>query len=463
MSTPARAAPGYGAALVAPLALGSVLNPINSSMIATALAPIGGALNAAASQTVWLVASLYVASAVAQPTMGRLADRWGARRVFLLGLVVVLLAGIAGGFAKSLGMLVGVRVLIGIGTSAAYPSAMRVLRTHARRVGRETPRSVLAVLSLAAQSSMAVGPTLGGLLIGAWGWRAIFVVNVPLAAIGIILCLRLVERDDRSDVEADGPPFDIVGMTLFASTISALMFFLMDLKKTPHWLLVPVTAALLALLVAHSARRALAQPFLDFRMLAANKALASTYLRFGVTCILAYAVLYGFAQWLESALGYSPIEAGVATLPLSIAAMATSLLVGRTKTLRAPLAFAAVALLVGCGGLLALGDHSSHFAVGVVGAIFGVAQGTASVANQAAVYEQAPAAEVGTSAGLQRTAGYLGAVVASSLLGLFYGHQATTGGMHSLAFTMMALSVVLGVGTLADPSLSPTKKPQLAN
>jgi MFS family permease len=461
-STRANGGEGFGVALVAPLALGSLLNPINSSMIATALGPIGRAFKASVSETVWLVAALYVTSAVAQPTMGKLADLYGARRIFLLGLVLVLLGGVAGAFAPSLGALVGVRVLLGIGTSAAYPSAMRVLRSHARRIGQETPRSVLAVLSLAALSSMAVGPTLGGFLTGAAGWRAIFLVNVPLAAIGIVLCLLFVAPDSVEESEARGGSFDVLGMVLFAGAVVATMFFAMDLKKAPRWSLLPIAGALFTWLVVHSRRRTVAQPFLDLRMLAANKPLAATYLRFGVTCVLSYVVLYGFAQWMEGALGYTPTEAGVATLPLSIMSMVTSLLAARTKTLRAPLALAAFALLAGCGGLFLLGDHPSRIMIGVVGILFGVAQGTNSVANQAAVYEQAPAREIGSAAGLQRTAGYLGAVAASSLLGFFYGSEATTAGLHSLARTMMVLSALLCAGTLLDPSLYAQKKPQLA-
>src|ERR1700679_3285844 len=144
---------GFGVALVAPLALGSLLNPINSSMIATALAPIGRAFGVGVSESVLLVAALYVTSAIAQPTMGKLADRYGARGGFPLGPVIVLVGGIAGGVAPSFGALVVVRVVLGVGTSAAYPSAMRVLRTHARRIGRETPRTLLGVPPLAALCS----------------------------------------------------------------------------------------------------------------------------------------------------------------------------------------------------------------------------------------------------------------------------------------------------------------------
>lgn len=451
--------PGFGVALVAPLALGSLLNPINSSMIATALAPIGRAFDVGVSETVLLVAALYVTSAVAQPTMGKLADRWGARRVFLLGLGLVLVGGVAGGLAPSFGVLVGVRVLLGVGTSAAYPSAMRILRTHARRVGQETPRTVLGVLSLAALSSAAIGPTLGGFLTGSAGWRAVFLVNVPLAVIGIVLCLVFVERDEPDAAPAAGVSFDVLGILLFAGAVVATMLFGMSVKTHPHWWLLPLAAALVCGLLVHSRRPDLAEPFLDVRMLAANKALSATYARFAVTCLLSYAIFYGYAQWMEDALGYTATQAGIATLPLSITAAATTLLSARTKTLRAPLALAAFALLAGYVGLLLLGDGSSRLAIGAVGAVFGLSQGMSAVANQAAVYEQSPANEIGTSSGLQRTAGYLGAVGASSLLGFFYGKRASTAGLHSLAVAMVVLSVLLCAGTLLDRSLDVVKKP----
>jgi MFS family permease len=458
MIAPSNRRDDFGISLVAPLALGSLLNPINSSMIATALAPIGRAFDAGVSETVWLVAALYVTSSVAPPAMGKLADRWGARRVFLLGLVLVLLGGVAGAVASTLGALIVVRVILGAGTSAAYPSAMRVLRTHARRVGRETPRTILGVLSLAALSSAAVGPTLGGFLTGAAGWRAIFLVNVPLAAIGIALCLLFVEPDEPSESDAKGSSIDVLGIALFAGAVITTMLFVMSLKKEPRWWLFPAGGGLFAALLVHSRRRSVAQPFLDVRMLAANKALSATYARFGLTCVLSYVVFYGFAQWMEDALGYTATQAGIATLPLSITAAIASLLGARTKTLRAPLAVAAFGLLTGFGGLLVLGDRASPFAIGVVGLVFGVAQGVSSVANQAAVYEQAPASEIGTASGLQRTGGYLGAVGASSLIGFFYGRRATTGGLHSLALTMMVLSALLCAGTLLDPSLKVVKR-----
>ncbi len=86
----------YSARLVAPLLIGSLLNPINSTMISTALVPIGRDFHAGVAATAWLIAALYLASAVAQPAMGRIGDLVGPRRVLLAGLVAVAAAGVAG-------------------------------------------------------------------------------------------------------------------------------------------------------------------------------------------------------------------------------------------------------------------------------------------------------------------------------------------------------------------------------
>jgi MFS family permease len=97
---------GFGFTFVAPLALGSCLNPINSTMIATALVPISHSLNVSAAEAGWLIAALYLASAIAQPTMGRLADLFGPRRVLLSALTLVALSGVVGWLSSSLNVLI---------------------------------------------------------------------------------------------------------------------------------------------------------------------------------------------------------------------------------------------------------------------------------------------------------------------------------------------------------------------
>ena len=110
--------------LILPMILGAILNPINSTMLAVALVPIGIAFGAPASETAWLVTGLYLATAVGQPVVGRLIDLYGPRRLYLVGSVLIGVGGVLGTVAPSLGVLVVARVLIGFGTCAGYPAAM---------------------------------------------------------------------------------------------------------------------------------------------------------------------------------------------------------------------------------------------------------------------------------------------------------------------------------------------------
>lgn len=185
----------FGFTFIAPLALGATLNPINSTMLSTALVPIAESLHADIAETGWLIAVLYLTTAVAQPSLGRLVDLLGPRRVYLGSLFLVAAAGIFGQWASSLAGLVAVRVLLGVGTSGAYPAAMRIFRERADATASEPPRFAMAVLTLAALSTTAVGPVIGGVLTSAFGWQSIFTVNVPLALLAVLLILLWTPRD----------------------------------------------------------------------------------------------------------------------------------------------------------------------------------------------------------------------------------------------------------------------------
>jgi MFS family permease len=172
----------FGPRFVTPMFMGAALNPINSSVIATALVSIAAAMHVSVGKTSILVSSLYLTSAIAQPTAGRLSEEFGPRRIFLAGIAIVLLGGIVGGLAQNLTTLVVSRVLIGLGTSAGYPSAMLLIRRRASEVGLESPPStVLGGLAISGAATVAIGPTIGGVLVGAFDWRAAFLINVPIA------------------------------------------------------------------------------------------------------------------------------------------------------------------------------------------------------------------------------------------------------------------------------------------
>ncbi|GAU67211.1 putative major facilitator superfamily transporter [Streptomyces sp. NBRC 110611] len=455
---PAGAGRDFGARLMTPLLLGSLLNPLNSTMIATALVAIGQDFRAGAADTVWLISVMYLSSAVGQPSMGRLADRVGPRRVFIAGALSVCAAGLIGALAPTFTLLIVSRVVLGLGTSAAYPAAMALLRAESRRVGRPTPRRVLGRLSLAALGSAAVGPALGGLLTAAAGWRAVFAINVPLALLALAGALAWLPADRGARGERTGTPgsLDPLGIGLFAGALTCAMFFLLRLED-PRWPLLAPAGVLTAALVWWQLRHP--APFLDLRMLARNGALVRTYLRQGLTYLVIYCVLYGFSQWLEEAHGYSPFHAGLVMLPMSGAAALCSIAGARTRGIRAPLTAAAACLTAGSAVFLLLRGDSPLPVLLCAGALVGIPQGLAATGNQAAVYAQAPADGVGAAAGLQRTAQYLGAIVASSLIGLLYGQRASDPGLHQIAVIGVVLGVLLLALTLTDRTLRARQEP----
>ncbi|MCT9622230.1 MFS transporter [Curtobacterium sp. C2H10] len=446
---------GFGPKLLVPVLVGPLLNPINTTMVSVALAPISRDLGIGAAQAIWLVAALYLASAIAQPTMGKLADRFGPKKVFLTGLVIVGIAGIVPEFLTGFGGAVFARVLIGIGTSSAYPAALTTLRQHSARIGKPTPPLVLGALSITSLVSAAAGPPLGGALIAAFGWHAIFLVNVPLAAFGIVVSALWLPSDKlRPRTDEDLPvltALDPFGMLLMTGFVSALLVFLLDLSAGLWWLLGTAVVLLVALVLWEL--RAV-RPFVDVRMLARNGALSRTYMRLFLVYLLAYTMTYGFSQWVQDVAGYSSDVAGYMQLPAAIVAGVASFLIARKTAVRGPLIVAAVVPIVGGLLLLLLHTGSPVFLLVLAPALFGVPQALASVSNQAALYRVVPAEYIGTAAGLSRTSVYIGAIGASSLIGGVFGQAPTTPDLHVLAWVIVGVAVLLSVLTIADRALS---------
>jgi MFS family permease len=439
---------------------GALLNPVNSSIIAVALAPIGAALGADASRTAWLISALYLATSIGQPLVGRLVDTYGPKRLFLVGAALTGVAGVLGTLAPNIDVLIGARVILGFGTCAGYPAAMYLIRSEAERTGMKSPAGVLTTLAITTQTVAVIGPTLGGLLIAVGGWRSTFAVNIPLAAVCLVLGRRYLPA--RAALAPEGSSgsggrgrtrLDRSGVVLFAATLVALLLFLMDTRIDRAWLL---AVSLLAGAGFALRERRAADPFIDVGVFAGNVPLLATYARTLVAYTVSYSFIYGYTQWLEDGRGLSASAAGLILLPTFAVGIVVSALTGRKAAVRGKLIAGATAQLAACALLLTLDDHAALWLLITVTLVLGVPQGLVSLANQNALYHQADPARMGASSGLLRTFMYLGAMVASSAGGAFFGRRATTSGLHGLAFFMLAAAAVFLLLTLADRSLGRT-------
>lgn len=444
--------PAFGARLVTPLVAGALLNPVNTTLIAVALIPIGRTFGAGPEKTAWLLTALYLATAVGQPVIGLFVDRFGPRRVLLAGAVIVIMAGVAGTFAFSLGWLVAVRVVLGVGTCAGFPAAMAVLRKRADAAGSGVPSRVLSILAMSGQTIMVIGPALGGALIGLAGWPAIFAVNIPLGLVSVVLTLLWIPRDDRAGLKRER--IDVAGIVLFSAMLVALLLFVMKPVVPDLWLL--AAAAALGAVFARVETRS-AKPFVDLRMLAGNRPLLRTYLRQALAFLIVYSIMFGYVQWLESARGLSESGAGAVLLPMSAVAVLATAVSGKPSGIKARLIGNSLALLAGAALLLFADLRSWLGELVAIAAVFGLGQGLTSVTNQTALYGQAPGSQIGTASGLFRTAQYLGAIAASTLIALCFGTQATAAGLHKLSWALLGAGTVLLVVTVADRALGASR------
>ena len=444
----------FGRRTVTPLVMGSSLNPINSSVIATALVPIAAALRVPVGRTAILVSALYLACAIAQPTAGKLAEEFGPRRVFLAGIVVVLLGGVTGGLGNNLAVLVVARVLIGAGTSCAYPSAMVIIRRRSHQAGlTEPPGSVLGSLAIAGSATVAIGPPIGGLLVGGLGWRSAFLLNVPLAAAALAMTLAWIPRDKQATgrkIAEIANKIDLGGIVLFGGMLAALLVFLMSLPR-PVWAGLAISVVLAALLVAWELRAA--RPFIDLRLLASQRALTRTYLRFGLTLLGVYVVLYGITQWMEAARGLSPGQAGLVLLPMGAVAGFVSHPVSRRNLIRGPLIASAVFMLLASIATLFITGHSPVIELVGVMVLFGVVIGTTSVGNQTALYLQSPPENLGTASGLSRTFVYIGSIASATITSIVFHAHVSDAGLHDMAIILVGIAAVVLLMTLLDRQL----------
>lgn len=482
------AAPRVGGALTAPptavtrglvlsVSLGTVLNPVNSSMLAVALVPIAHAFGVGVLAASWLVSALYITTAVAQPTWGRICDAGHPKRVFLIGSALVALAGAVAPFAPNLAALIGVRVLLGLGTAAGYPAALAILRQAADSSGGTIPNGALGIVSFSAQATNALGPALGGALLALGGWRWVFLFNLPFVAVTWALGYRYIPRDQPAaraaalDTNAGvGSPgfarpgltlrsLDPVGILCFTGATGLGVAALLNVKADPPVLGGLALGAILSAVAFVRWERRAAQPFIPLRLFDENRGLMSTYARVMLFNTIFYAIYYGWPIWLERGRGLSPSTTGLVTLPIAAVAAVGSILATRISRGRGPRR----ALLIGSGVLIAallamigLTPYTPLVVLILVAAGLGIPNGFISVGNQLATYQQAPRSLAGVAAGLARTSSYIGANVGSALVGLTVsatGARGIGGPLHVMAGVLAAMATYLLLRVFTNRSL----------
>jgi MFS family permease len=430
---------------VAGLSLGTALNPLNSSMIAVALVVLRADFGLDVAAVTWVVTSFYLASAAGQPVMGRLADRFGPRRMFMLGMALVALTCALAPFAPNFALLCVARAVMALGTATAYPSAVVMVGAIAHRANVE-PARPLGSLQMANTSAAAVGPVIGGLLVGFVGWEALFLVNVPLALAALLIVRRAAPADkarERGSVAELLRDSDIPGILGFVTALLLVMMAALNVVPGYRWWMLGAGTAVAALFAWRELR--FARPFLDLRLLGRNRSLMLIYLGFAVFSSVYYFVFFGLPQLLQEAGGYGPGVVGLLMLPLAgMSVLATPWAVkamGRFGVRR--VLVAGVVLLTVAAALMWLltGTLAIPLVV-VLTALMGIPYGTVGIATNQGMFVSIRPQERGVAAGIYQTCRYVGAITATVMIGVFAGGGVDQESWARMVLAMLVLCVV---------------------
>jgi EmrB/QacA subfamily drug resistance transporter len=441
---------------------GSAMAFLDGTVVNVALPDIGRDLGAGMSELQWVLNTYLLALASLILLGGSFGDRSGRVRIFLVGIVLFSLASGLCAAAPDVDFLVGARVLQGVGAALLTPGSLALIETCMRPSQRARAIGLWSGLSGVAS---ALGPLAGGYLVGALSWRAVFLVNLPL---GVVLAWAAIRHiPETRDYTASGH-LDYLGAGLLALGLAGVTFALIEAPGVGAPMDVAPVAALGLIALAAFAwqERRDPYPLVPFEIFRSRQFSAANAVTFVV-----YAGLGGFfflfVSYLQVSLGYSPVEAGAASLPVTAVMLIFSAWSGGlSERLGAQLPLTLGSLIIGAA-MLAMTTMSSgdDYLTGVLPPVllFGVGLTLVVAPGTAVALGSADASRAGIASGINnavaRVAGLLAVAGLPVLVGItgdrFYEAASMRSGFHDAMTICAALSAAGGVlawFTITEPS-----------
>jgi DHA2 family methylenomycin A resistance protein-like MFS transporter len=306
------------------LAVGFVMAMLDVTVVNVGLSSIQHSLGTPLAMLVWIVDGYTLTFAAMLLVGGALADRYGAKNIYLLGLAIFIVASLLCGAAPSGPMLVAARLLQGLGAAFFMPSSLSLL-THIYEDAKVRAR-MLGIWSAAVGGAAALGPLVGGVLIHSFGWRSVFLINVPVGLFGLVMANKMIPK-----VQKHARKLTILSHVLGVVMLGALSYVLIQgpaygWTARPILLAAAVVAAAIFLLVQHE-RRGKA-PLLPRELFATPQFAAANgigfLINFGV-----YGQLFYISLFLQQARGADALLTGIQLLPMMVVIFAGNLLSGR--------------------------------------------------------------------------------------------------------------------------------------
>jgi EmrB/QacA subfamily drug resistance transporter len=389
---------------------------LDVTIVNVALPSIGRDFNASVSGLQWTVDAYTLVLASLLMLSGSTADRLGRKRVFVIGLLVFSTGSLMCSLAPNLTTLVIFRMVQAIGGSMLNPVAMSII-TNTFTDARERAQAV-GVWAAVVGVSMALGPVVGGLLVGSVGWRSIFWINLPVGLVAIVLTLRYIPESKAPKARR----VDGIGQALVMVLLASLTFGIIEAPDR-GWgspLIVSafaVTVAALVGLVTWEGRRE--EPLINLRFFR-----SVPFAGAAIIALAAFATLGGFlflnTLYLQEVRGYSPLRAGLCTLPMAVMTMLLPPISGRivgTRGPRIPLLIAGIALTASCLMLSEISATTSFAWLFIAYVIFGIGFGFVNAPITNAAVSGMPRAQAGVASAIASTSRQVGSTLGVAVVG----------------------------------------------
>ncbi|MEH7226579.1 MFS transporter [Bacillus sp. JJ1566] len=430
--------------LITAIALGAILNPLNTTMITVALSSIQQDFELSSTDISWLIASYFIVSAIFLPIIGRLSDYYGRKRIFLIGLLLVLISSVLAPMSKSMMMLLSMRLIQALGTSALYPAGIGMVRLYIK----QNQNRVIGTLAVFATTSAAFGPTISGLLIQYGGWPVIFYVNLPVIFLSALLTWFYIPKDEPTKGTALFK-WDVVGMILFSAFITSWMVFLLSLEGGfDVWSLI-LSIGLSILFYSYEKKKA--DPLINVVFLQKNPTISVIYVQYILSTLIFFAILLFTPIYLQEVVELGSKYTGLMMLALSVFAMITTPLATRWAErvgYRIPLLVGAGIGIIGVAFLYITTKNSSLLWIVIVLAVFGISNGLMNISLQNLLYSFISVAQTGIASGLLMTSRFIGNILASSIYGVVFAIGLNDMSKNSMTIVLLAVSLVIIPGML---------------